>query len=262
MGIVVRKYIYGLLSFVDRVLGYKEFPVAIFCYHSIASDDWRYGVEKKAFIEQMEYLLKHRQPITADDVLAHISGEKIITEPSFLLCFDDGYQDILSVREYLATCNIKPLLFVLSNPEEADFTELGTKRAFLSLEEIKSLQEDGWSIGSHGATHGDFWQLSEEQQYKEVDFSKKILEQQLGVSVQYFAYPRGRYDQSILEKVAQSGYRLGFSMDDGRVDQETNQFVIPRIGVDRTHSSREFQQLASPSNVAFRKIVKELLVKF
>ena len=256
----IRRCIYSSLYVFDRVFGSEAFPVVIFCYHSIAADDWRFGIDKQSFIRQVDYLLSTRQAVTVDDLTRHISGEKLIDKPSFIICFDDGYKDILSVREYLASHTIKPLLFVLSSPEKANIDELGTKREFLTKEDIQDLHKEGWAIGSHSATHSDFWHLSNQQLYTEIILSRKDLEKDLGFAIKYFAYPRGRYNQDVLRMVERSGYQLAFSMDDGRIDQSTKTFAIPRIGVDRTHVFSEFQRLASPANIFFRKTVKELLV--
>lgn len=256
---MIRRFIYHVLSGVDYILCQKPVTVAIYCFHSIASDSWRFSIDRDMFIQQIEYLLKDRKSITMIDIYNHIVGNKIITEPSFAICFDDGYKDILSVSNFLKNKNVKPTLFVLSHTEDANIKELGTTRLFLNNSEIKDLQKDGWTIGSHSATHQDFSFLSRSEILKEVVESKKDLERFLEVPIEYFAYPRGRYTKEIINTLHESGYHMALSMDDGEINQRTNLYIVPRIGVDRSHSLSEFKILALPSVISFRKIAKSVL---
>lgn len=255
----IRRCIYAVLASFDAIFKRSEHTIVVFCFHSIASDEWRFSIDKGVFVQEIEYLLKTRKPITIDDVRNYILGKKQITEPSFAVCFDDGYRDILTVRTYLKERGIKPTLFVLSHEVEADTTELGTDRPFLSREEILRLQEDGWTIGSHSATHGDFFILDEAGIKKEIGESKMALEKSLGCVIEYFAYPRGRYTDAVLAEVKNAGYRMALSMDDGRIDSQTPLLAIPRVGVDRTHSFAEFRHIFSPSAIFFRQTVKRFL---
>lgn len=255
----IRRCIYTLLAFFDALFKRSDHAVVIFCFHSIASDDWRFSIDREVFVQEIEYLIKTRKPITLDDVREYILGKKQITEPSFAVCFDDGYRDILRVRTYLKERGIKPALFVLSHKTEADTVELGTDRLFLSREEILGLREDGWAIGSHSATHSDFFILDEAGIKKEIGESKMALEKSLGCVIEYFAYPRGRYNDAVLTEVKNAGYRMALSMDDGRIDSQTPLLAVPRVGVDRTHSFAEFRHIFSPSVIFFRRTVKRIL---
>ncbi len=48
----------------------------------------------RSFKEDLDFVLKHFQPINMDDFYLHMQGEKIITKPSFHLSFDDGLREI------------------------------------------------------------------------------------------------------------------------------------------------------------------------
>lgn len=262
----VRRGVYGTLRFLDRVFLFltakNSSDVVIFAYHSIATDDWRFSVDREEFVRQVEFLLATRKPITLSSVRDHIAGTRMICEPSFVLCFDDGYRDILSVREFLSERGIRPALFVLSDTESADMAELGTRREFLRSEDISALHKDGWDIGCHSATHGDFWNMDSDRTLRETRDAKQKLESELGISIQYFAYPRGRYTQTAKDTLREAGYELALSMDDGYIVSGIDMFAVPRVGVDRTHSFEEFPSIFSPSVIRLRRVVKRIFKYF
>ncbi len=124
----------------------------------------------------------------------------------------------------------------------------------MTKEEILSLYKDGWTIGSHSATHGNFYTLQEKEIIQEVCNSKKDLEKEMGMQIDYFAYPKGGYTQRVLQAVSDTGYKLALSMNNGFVSQETDRTLLPRIGVDRTYNFLEFKSLYTPSAVWLRSI--------
>lgn len=255
----LRAWIYKRLAIVNTIFlqSLQKDQIFILCYHSISSDGWRYGVTLEVIKKQIDYLVKQYQPITLSEIEDIISGKRKMSKPSFAITFDDGYKEIYQLKSYLKKQGIKPTFFVLSDIHP-NFDELDTRRPFLSAEEIKSLMKDGWTLGNHSATHADFWNLSSQQITHEVITSKSLLEKKYGEKITYFAFPKGRYTKKVLQTVKKAGYTLGLSMNDGFINQYTNPFLVPRIGVDRTHTFSEFTQLMLPSSILFRSIIKRL----
>lgn len=240
--VIVRRLVYLSLAAIDRLLG-KTNPIVIFCYHSIANDQWRFGVDLREFKKQISYLLTHYKPITLADVYKYLKGTKELHEPSFVITFDDGYKDVIRVKELLENLDIKPTVFVLSG-KNINLETLGTNRQLLSQKDIKELQKLGWEIGWHGSTHTLLTQVNGE------------LKEEISSSYKYFAYPKGKYSSWVISNLKKNGYRLALTMDDSIISPKTNAYVIPRIGVDRTHSFSEFKTLSSPSVVKLRGLVK------
>lgn len=254
--ILIRRGIYLSISFMDKPEGVIN-RIFILSYHSIANDGWRFSIDYDQFIRQVDYLLKYFEPVNLDDIYLFTCGKKSSVKSSFAITFDDGYRDILKLKNYFRKKGIRPAFFILSDHAKANRKELGTHREFLNKEEIKSLVNDGWILGCHSATHSDFSTLSREEVYKEVIGSKKQLEKELGCDVNYFAYPKGRYSKEILDLVKKAGYKLALSMDDGFIFKNTCLITVPRIGVDKTHSYNEFKTLFLPSVVIFKSIIKK-----
>jgi hypothetical protein len=88
----------------------------------------------------------------------------------------------------------------------------------------------------------------------EIAGAKRSLECLLSRPIIYFAYPKGRYSSSIVEMVKKSGYLMGLTMDSAPVlPKVTSLFLVPRIGIDASHSPAEFQDTLSPVNIYLRR---------
>jgi peptidoglycan/xylan/chitin deacetylase (PgdA/CDA1 family) len=234
--------------------------VFVLCYHNISNDGWRFSIPFEKFKEQIEYLEKFCVFITPADLETIIKENKMPTKPSVLICFDDGYKEILMTRSYLFEKKIKPLLFVIGDNKNTDRIQLGTTAPLLEKNDILELYKDGWFIGNHSMTHSDFFSLDEKQIQLEIVDSKHKLEEELGIPVRYFAFPRGRYTDNILKTVKKSGYTLSFTMDDSFIDHNTDIYAVPRIGVDGTHTMNEFKYLFLRSSILMRKYIKKTFI--
>lgn len=252
-----RQTSYNLLSVIDRNLLKKKSTIVVFSYHSVAKDDWRFSVNPEVVKKQISYIEKNFSIITLETLQKYIDGKIQITTPSAVLTFDDGYKDILTLKDFFKKKNIKPALFVLANTKTPNWKELGTKRVFLTTKEIQSLHKAGWEIGLHSATHANLITLSEKELQNEIVDAKKTLEKTLGFALKVFAYPRGKYNATVESYVKKANFKMALTMDDGIIKPNMNALRIPRVGVDRTHSFDEFTSAFSPSVIAVRKAVKE-----
>lgn len=254
----VRKAVYVSFGFVDRILQRKN-PVFILAYHGINRDNWRFSVDPEVFKQHMLYLKRRYDFITLADLLAYMEGKKELARPSVVLTIDDGYKDVLEIKDFLREQAIRPTLFVLSDPKHVNEKEVGIQATFLSVQDIKQAIKDGWEIGCHSATHDN---LSERDQIlrAEIIDSKKTLENELGIAIPYFSYPRGKYSKDVLRIVTKAGYQLAVTMDDGFITEKTNPLLVPRVGIDRTHSFAEFTSAFSPSVVGLRQAIKKTLI--
>lgn len=252
--------LYLLLGTLNRALPLRN-DIFILCYHGIGDDSWAFSVSKKTFKKQMEHLKKKGYSfVSLSQIEDHIGGRKVITKPSVCINFDDGYKDVLEVKDFVKANGIKPTMFLLSDTNHANRFELQNKRKFLSKSEIKVLLREGWEIGSHTATHSNMHSLNKNEIENEVVMSKNTLETELGIEIKYLAYPKGRYTNEIIKKARKAGYKLGLSMDDGTIGTNTNTMTVPRIGVDRTHSFAEFSVLSYPLVSYARGVLKRIIL--
>lgn len=177
-----------------------------------------------------------------------------------VITFDDGYLDNL---EYVA-----PLL------ERHGFTAtvfvttgyIGTDRRFpwqervtgndvrcLSWQETAQLLALGWEIGSHTVTHPFLTTLSERDAWREIEDSKKQLEQQLGVPVRSFCYPAGNWDKRVRTLVERAGYRTAV-VTPSEAGTLSGPFSLKRVGIYGLNSPLTFRLKISPLFHLIREI--------
>jgi peptidoglycan/xylan/chitin deacetylase (PgdA/CDA1 family) len=256
----IRKAVYLSSYVIDSVL-HRNCNLFILCYHSIAGDGWRFSSTLENFEKQMNYLTRRYTPVTIRDISKHIHYGRSIPKPAFAVTFDDGYRNILSVRDICKKYHIQPTVFIVSDDINIDRNQLGADKPLLSYSDICTLINDGWEIGSHSLTHRGFNRLKHADLVFEIDRSKKILERRFHRQIQYFAYPKGYYSNEILDIMKHSGYLLGLSMDDGNISISSNPFSVPRIGVDGSHDSNEFKGLFLPCSISIRGHIKRSFLK-
>jgi peptidoglycan/xylan/chitin deacetylase (PgdA/CDA1 family) len=258
--VYARQITYTLLGQVDSSLLKKRNIITVLAYHSVSNDGWRFSVNKKTLQKQISYLQKHFDFISLETLQKYVEGKTIITKPSIILTFDDGYKDILTMQEFFKKKNIKPALFILGNTKKPNWKELGdnsAKRQFLTKREILSLYRSGWEIGFHSSTHANLATLTETQLKEEIVLAKPLMEKELGIEIKYFAYPRGKYNEKVIQHVKKAKFKMALTMDDGIIKPSIPLLQVPRVGIDGTHSFKEFTTTFSPSVVTLRKVIKK-----
>ena len=76
-----------------------------------------------------------------------------------------------------------------------DFLE--TRQPYLTTNQLKDFQQEGFTIGAHSNHHPEFWQITEEVQKQEIVSSMKWIEEQLNSKIKAFAFPFTDSDVSI-----------------------------------------------------------------
>ncbi len=143
-----------------------------------------------------------------------------------VLTFDDGYRDnytnaypIMREEGFVGT------FFVFIKPVEERNND------YMTWEMVKEMQEGGMEIGSHTLTHLDLPGKSEERIRRELQESRRILEEKLGVEVRTFAYPYGSYDSGVAHLVAEAGYWIAVTTRGGTIHSQNNIMTLKRVRV-------------------------------
>jgi peptidoglycan/xylan/chitin deacetylase (PgdA/CDA1 family) len=156
----------------------------------------------EAFDAEMDYLGTAGYHIVQFSDLEHYfeNGTPLPSNP-IILSFDDGWGDqftyafpILEKYHYTAT------FFV--------FTNAIGRPGFLSWDNLKELVATGMTIGSHSVSHPYLSRITDPTKlWNEINGSKQILQDHLGITVNEFAYPFGMYDPAIITLVQKAGYK-------------------------------------------------------
>ena len=168
----------------------------ILCYHRVRDGAADYmSVPTDRFREEMQCL-------KADNCTI-VSLEEIIQGKadagSVAITFDDGWQDnydnaFAVLKEFGFPATIFCIAGCVGQPD------------YLSLSQMNEMRRSGIAFGSHTVSHPKLNSLSGGDKQREIEGSKKILEEKLGVPVRYFCYPFGIYDEETVRAVQEAGY--------------------------------------------------------
>jgi peptidoglycan/xylan/chitin deacetylase (PgdA/CDA1 family) len=107
----------------------------------------------------------------------------------------------------------------------------GQKQAYdiMDWEQLRALDPELITIGSHTLTHPILTVLEEDQLEFELIESRRRLEQELQRPVQYFCYPNGSHDHRVRQAVARH-YRAAVTTESGTVRPSNHDLhLLPRI---------------------------------
>jgi peptidoglycan/xylan/chitin deacetylase (PgdA/CDA1 family) len=84
-------------------------------------------------------------------------------------------------------------------------------------------------IGSHTLTHPNLASASSNLAQKQINDSKRKLEELTGKPVITFAYPYGSYNQKLIDLVKEASYTAAVSTKGGACQGQENLFYLSRI---------------------------------
>jgi peptidoglycan/xylan/chitin deacetylase (PgdA/CDA1 family) len=174
--------------------------------------------------------------ITIDELKNYILNNSPIPEKSIVITFDDGYMDnynnafpILKEFDMVAT------IFSIGSELDGSY--------YLSKEAIKEMSDYGIDIESHTVHHVKLDEMTYDQQLKELQDSKKILESITGKEVSSIAYPFGNFNEDSIKAAKAAGYTLGFTTNRGLSDMDDNPLKLDRIYVSSEYDMNTFKEI-------------------
>lgn len=97
----------------------------------------------------------------------------------------------------------------------------------LNWEMLSEMHRSCFTIGSHTMTHPLLTNETWQKIRSETEGSRKLLERNLGVSINHFAYPDGRFNAATIRAVRAAGYRTAYTTCRHR-DSHYPNLSIPR----------------------------------
>lgn len=198
-------------------------------------------LDKPARFENIIVQLKRKYNfVSLDD---YFSGRVSKKRINLIIAFDDGYKSwfthgIKIIKEH----GFQPLLFINS-----DFIGLSSENAYeycrqniktwpeesLDWGQLQQLRNAGCLIGGHCHTHTDLTEgnLTPRDIVSLLEKDKEKISNELKQDINIFAYPFGRWNDSAVRAVADSGYRYAFTSDSGYLDDSDGNLKFRRTNV-------------------------------
>ena len=138
-----------------------------------------------------------------------------------VLTFDDGYRSAYSVA--LPTLRRHGWVGVLNLAVSHQWTDLPPRFVW-------KLRAAGWELADHTFTHPELPALDDASLEREVAESRRFLQKQYRVPVDFFCYPAGRYDAAVIAAVRRAGYLAATTTNYG-LAQANELFTLKRVRV-------------------------------
>ena len=200
-------------------------------YHhvGIPSGKWRLNaVSEKSFEYQMAFLRRHGfNVIGFDGLVEGIKEGHEFARNTVVIQFDDGYEDNYKYAfPILKKYGIPAMVFLISD-------KVGSP-GFLTWDEMKEMEKYNFLAGAHTRHHAYLPRLNLAQAQDEIAGSKKIIEDHLGHSIDYFVYPSGGFTQDIKRLVKEAGYKAAATTNRGKDRFNFDLFELKRIHMNNT----------------------------
>ena len=182
-------------------------PVPVLMYHVIAPPPPGAPfpglyVPASEFAAQMQALKTAGwHAVTMDQLRAYWTrGVSLGPGKPIVLTFDNGYYS-----QYAAALPILKRLGWVGN-ENMQLTGLPPSQGGLTDDQIRALVAAGWELDTQGISHADLITLDSSQLYDQVAVSRRTIQRRFHVPVNWFCYPSGHYDATVIAAVRAAGY--------------------------------------------------------
>jgi len=224
----------------------------ILMYHQVDTprsiSEQRFCTPPEAFRQQMAWLRDAGyRGVGIEEIAGHVSGVSPLTGKSVHITFDDGFVGVLEhALPVLQDHRMQATLFALpgrtGETNDWMWRRGFPRRALLSSQQLRLLDNEGVTIGSHTRSHARLPEISPEEARTEIVTSKMELQAILGHEVSHFAYPFGLFDAAVREMVVAAGYRSACSTRSGFNRPGEDPFLMRRIDVFGTDRLWQFRQ--------------------
>lgn len=233
----------------------------VLCYHAV-SVTWPadLSVRPDRMREQLTLLRDrgYRGVTFSDALIGPPSGRRVA------VTFDDAYRSVAHLAKpildelgypgtvFAVTDHVadgRPLAWM--GTDHWTTTEHAGELAGLDADGLLALQDAGWEIGSHTASHPHLTRLDDDDLDHELTSSREALEALVGRACPTLAYPYGDVDDRVLAATARAGYRWAAALPSRWLTAMPLEW--PRVGVYHRDDLRRFKLKASPHVRALRR---------
>ena len=207
-------------------------PVPILMYHVIAAPPPGAPfpglyVEPAEFAEQMQALKDAGwHAVTLDQVQAYWRhGVSLGAGKPIVLSFDNGYNS-----QYTQALPVLRRLGWVGD-ENIQLSGLPPSQGGLGRQQIRGLLAAGWELDTQGISHADLVTLDSEQLHYQVAVARRTLQRRYGIPVNWFCYPSGDYDPTVVEAVKTAGFIGSTTVVPGWAHPSDDPYSLHRLRV-------------------------------
>jgi peptidoglycan/xylan/chitin deacetylase (PgdA/CDA1 family) len=158
--------------------------------------------------------------------------------------FDDAFRNIEPAVDELLARGLPVTIFACTGFADRggaplEIAELAgddpEQLATMTWDDLRRLAARGVRVQSHGVAHAHLTTLSDDALERELDASKRRIEEEVGAECVDFAYPYGERDERVRVAVRKAGYERAYALAARRGDP----YDLPRVDLYRRNGVAE-----------------------
>jgi peptidoglycan/xylan/chitin deacetylase (PgdA/CDA1 family) len=164
--------------------------------------------------------------VTLDQLWAYWRhGARLPAGKPVVITFDNGYQSQYS--------NALPVLRRLGWPadENLQLSGLPPSQGGLSETQVRGLVAAGWELDTQGYSHADLIAIDSSELAFQVATARRTIQRRYGVPVNWFCYPSGHYNATVVAEVRAAGYTGSTTVVPGWAGPSSEPYRLPRLRV-------------------------------
>ena len=142
-----------------------------------------------------------------------------------VISFDNGY-----ASQFTAAL---PILRSMGwvGVENLQLSGLPPSQGGLSRRQVRLMIRDGWELDTQGYSHADLITLDAADLHYQVAVARRRLRERYHVAVEWFCYPSGHYNATVIAAVKAAGFRGSTTVIRGWAGPREDPYTLPRLEV-------------------------------
>ncbi len=183
-------------------------------------------VPQPEFAAQMQALKTAGwHPVTLDQLRSYWRRGARLPGKPIVITFDNGY-----LSQYTHALPVLQRLHWVAD-ENIQLSGLPPSQGGLTAPQVRALIDAGWELDTQGISHADLITLNAARLHDEIVTARGILRRRYHVPVNWFCYPSGHYDPTVVAAVRAAGYVGSTTVVPGWAAPSGDAYRLPRLRV-------------------------------
>jgi peptidoglycan/xylan/chitin deacetylase (PgdA/CDA1 family) len=184
-------------------------------------------VPAEEFAQQMEALKSAGwHAVTMDQLRANWTrGVPLGPGKPVVITFDNGYEsqytNALPVLKRLGWVGVENIQLLGLPPSQGGLTD----------QQVRGLLGAGWELDTQGMTHADLITLDAAGLQYQIVHARQLLRSRYGAAINWFCYPSGHYDSTVINAVRAAGFVGSTTVVPGWASRSNDPYRLPRLRV-------------------------------
>jgi len=221
-------------------------------YHALADQRSVVAVPQALFAWQMRWLHEHSiRCVSVGTIVQSLLDHEPLPERCVGITFDDGFESVYSqafpiLKRYGFSATVFLVTDYCGGQNDWPAQPVSIHRMpLLTWTQVREMDKYGIEFGAHTSSHPRLDRIAAENLAHELIQPKAQIEEQVGHSIEMFAYPYGRYDERVKAMVGKT-YAGAWTAQPGMVTSSSDPLELARIDFGYLAPGWVFQQLTHP----------------